>query len=105
LDVFVAYGQLPEEEEEEEEISVEEETLYSKLRLPISELELSVRSSNCLKDANIKTIGDLVRRQEVELLEFRNFGKKSLTEIGDLLKAMGLSLGMKVDTKKSKAKA
>ncbi len=104
LDVFVAYGQLPEEEEVEEEISAEEEALYSKLRLPISELELSVRSSNCLKDANIKTIGDLVRRQESELLEFRNFGKKSLTEIGDLLKAMGLSLGMKVDTKKLKSK-
>lgn len=105
LDVFVAYGQLPEEEEQQEEISAEEEALYTKLRLPISELELSVRSSNCLKDANIKTIGDLVRRQESELLEFRNFGKKSLTEIGDLLKAMGLSLGMKVDSKKLKAKA
>lgn len=104
LDVFVAYGQLPEEEEQEEEISAEEEALYAKLRLPISELELSVRSSNCLKDANIKTIGDLVRRQEAELLEFRNFGKKSLTEIADLLKAMGLSLGMKVDSKKLKVK-
>ncbi len=105
LDVFVAYGQLPEEEEQEEEISAEEEALYTKLRLPISELELSVRSSNCLKDANIKTIGDLVRRQEPELLEFRNFGKKSLTEIQELLKGMGLSLGMKVDTKKLKSKA
>ena len=105
LDVFVAYGQLPEEDVEEEEISAEEEALYTKLRLPISELELSVRSSNCLKDANIKTIGDLVRRPEVELLEFRNFGKKSLTEIQDILKAMGLSLGMKVDTKKLKVKS
>lgn len=104
LDVFVAYGQLPEEEVEEEEISAEEEALYGKLRLPISELELSVRSSNCLKDANIKTIGDLVKRQESELLEFRNFGKKSLTEIQDILKAMGLSLGMKVDSKRLKAK-
>ena len=104
LDVFVAYGQLPEEEEQEEEISAEEETLYTKLRLPISELELSVRSANCLKDANIKTIGELVRRPESELLEFRNFGKKSLTEIADLLKGMGLSLGMKVDSKKLKAK-
>ncbi|MBI3601653.1 MAG: DNA-directed RNA polymerase subunit alpha [Candidatus Omnitrophica bacterium] len=105
LDVFVAYGQLPEEDVEEEEISAEEEALYTKLRLPISELELSVRSSNCLKDANIKTIGDLVKRQEVELLEFRNFGKKSLTEIVDILKAMGLTLGMKVDSKKLKAKS
>ncbi len=104
LDVFVAYGQLPEEEEAEEEVSQEEESLYTKLRLPISELELSVRSANCLKDANIKTIGELVRRNEPELLEFRNFGKKSLTEIHDILKAMGLGLGMKVDTKKLKSK-
>ncbi len=104
LDVFVSYGQLPEEEEEEEEITAEEQALYEKLRLPISELELSVRSSNCLKDANIKTIADLVRKQEAELLGFRNFGKKSLQEISDLLKAMNLNLGMKVDVKKLKKK-
>ena len=104
LDVFVSYGQLPEEEEEEEEITAEEKVLYEKLRLPISELELSVRSSNCLKEANIKTISDLVRKTESELLGFRNFGKKSLTEINDLLKAMGLSLGMKVDLKKLRQK-
>ncbi len=104
LDVFVSFGQLPEEEEEEEEISSEEKALYEKLRLPISELELSVRSSNCLREANIKIIGDLVRKTEAELLGFRNFGKKSLTEISELLKAMNLSLGMKVDTKKLKKK-
>jgi DNA-directed RNA polymerase subunit alpha len=102
LDVFVSYGQLPEEEDEEEEISVEEETVYEKLRLPISELELSVRSANCLKDANIKTIAELVKKTESELLSFRNFGKKSLTEINDLLKVMNLHLGMKVDSKKLK---
>ena len=104
LDVFVSYGQLPEEEEEEEEISAEEQALYEKLNLPISELELSVRSANCLKDANIKTIAELVRKTESELLTFRNFGKKSLSEINDLLKVMGLSLGMKVDMKKLKKK-
>lgn len=104
LDVFVSYGQLPEEEEEEEEISTEEQALYEKLRLPISELELSVRSANCLKDANIKTIAELVKKTEGELLSFRNFGKKSLTEIAELLKVMGLSLGMKVDPKKLKKK-
>jgi len=100
LDVFVAYGQLPEEDEEEEEFSSEEQALYEKLCLPISELELSVRSANCLKDANIKTIAELVKKTESELLTFRNFGKKSLTEINDLLKIMGLHLGMKVDQKK-----
>jgi len=102
LDVFVSYGQLPEEEEEEEEISSEEQALYDKLRLPISELELSVRSANCLKEANIKTIADLVKHTESELLTFRNFGKKSLTEINDLLKIMNLNLGMKFDAKKLK---
>ncbi len=105
LDVFVAYGQLPEEEEEEEEVSQEEEALYAKLRLPISELELSVRSSNCLKDANIKTISDLVRKTEEELLGFRNFGRKSLTEIDEILRTMGISLGMKVDMKKLRKKS
>jgi DNA-directed RNA polymerase subunit alpha len=104
LDVFVNFGQLPEEEEEEEEISDEEKLLYEKLRLPISELELSVRSSNCLREANIKSIGDLVRKTESELLSFRNFGKKSLSEINALLKGMGLSLGMKVDLKKLRKK-
>lgn len=104
LDVFVSYGRLPEEEEEEEEVSAEEEALYEKLRLPISELELSVRSANCLKDANIKTIAELVRKQESELLTFRNFGKKSLTEINDLLKIMGINLGMKIDMKKLRKK-
>jgi DNA-directed RNA polymerase subunit alpha len=102
LDVFVSYGQLPEEEEEVEEISAEEEMIYEKLRLPISELELSVRSANCLKEANIKTIAELVKKTESELLSFRNFGKKSLSEINDLLKVMNLHLGMKVDVKKLK---
>ncbi len=102
LDVFVSYGQLPEEEVEEEEISAEEEAIYEKLRLPVSELELSVRSANCLKDANIRTIADLVKKAESELLGFRNFGKKSLTEINELLVVMGLHLGMKVDPKKLK---
>ena len=104
LDVFVSYGQLPEEQEEEEEVSVEEQALYEKLRLPISELELSVRSANCLKEANIKTIAELVRKTESELLGFRNFGKKSLNEINELLKIMTLSLGMKMDHKKLRKK-
>lgn len=100
LDVFVNFGQLPEEEEEIEEISAEDKALYEKLRLPISELELSVRSSNCLREEKIKSLGDLVRKSESELLQVRNFGKKSLSEITALLKGMGLSLGLKVDLKK-----
>jgi DNA-directed RNA polymerase subunit alpha len=103
LDIFVNFGQLPEDVEEEgTEMTKEDVELYEKLRLPISELELSVRSSNCLREANIKLIAELVQRTEEEMLEFKNFGKKSLTEIKELLVGMGLSLGMKIDTKKLK---
>ena len=102
LDVFVNFGQLPEEIEEESEMTGEEIALYEKLRLPIAELELSVRSSNCLREANIKNIADLVKKTEEEMLSFKNFGKKSLTEIKELLTGMNLSLGMQVDPKKLK---
>jgi len=102
LDIFVNFGQLPEETEEEPEMSKEEAALYEKLKLPISELELSVRSSNCLREANIKSIAELVRKTEDEMLGFKNFGKKSLTEIKELLVGMGLTLGMQIDTKKLK---
>jgi len=57
-------------------------------------LELSVRSSNCLRAAEIKTIGDLVKKGEPEMLKYRNFGRKSLKEIQDILGEMGLSFGM-----------
>jgi DNA-directed RNA polymerase subunit alpha len=103
LDVFVSFGQLPDDiEEEEQEMTKEEIALYEKLRLPISELELSVRSSNCLREANIKSIADLVRKSEDEMLGFKNFGKKSLNEIKQLLAGMGLTLGMPIDPKKLK---
>ena len=99
LDIFVGFGKLPEEEEAPEETE-EERQLKEKLKVPISELELSVRSSNCLREARIKTIGDLVRRSEVEMLKFRNFGKKSLAEINKVLGDMGLGLGMKFEEPK-----
>lgn len=103
LDVFVNFGQLPEEEEEAElEMTKEEIALYEKLRLPILELELSVRSSNCLREANIKNIAELVKKTEDEMLAFKNFGKKSLTEIKELLAGMGLTLGMQIDSRKLK---
>ncbi|MEI6631910.1 MAG: DNA-directed RNA polymerase subunit alpha [bacterium] len=102
LDIFVNFGQLPEETEEEPEMTKEEAALYEKLKLPISELELSVRSSNCLREANIKSMAELVKKTEDEMLGFKNFGKKSLTEIKELLVGMGLNLGMQIDTKKLK---
>jgi DNA-directed RNA polymerase subunit alpha len=60
-------------------------------------LELSVRSANCLKNANIRFIGELVQKSEAEMLKTKNFGRKSLNEIKDILSEMGLSLGMKLD--------
>ena len=102
LDVFMNLGSIPEELEEEESMSPEETQRYEKLRLSISELELSVRSSNCLREANIKMIADLVRKSETELLGLRNFGKKSLTEVKELIMGMGLNLGMQIDDKKLK---
>lgn len=100
LEPFVNYGKLPEEEKEQGE-SVEERELLEKLKVPVTELELSVRSANCLKEAKIKTIGDLVRKSEMEMLKYRNFGKKSLSEINKILTDMGLSLGMKIAKKKA----
>jgi len=99
LELFMNLGELT-EEVEEEELTTEEISLYEKLKLPVSELELSVRSANCLREANIKTLADLVGRSEQEMLAYRNFGKKSLNETITLLKSMGLSLGIEIDTKK-----
>lgn len=97
LDVFLNIGKLQEEIEEEEEESKEKKELKKKLAKPISELELSVRSSNCLAEANIRTIGDLVAKKETEMLKYKNFGKKSLNEINSVLSSMGLHLGMKIE--------
>lgn len=87
------------EPEEEEIVEVDEEVLRIRklLKMPVDELELSVRSYNCLMAANIKTIGDLVRRDEQEMLKFRNFGRKSLQELTKILEEKGLHFGMDVD--------
>lgn len=101
LDIFVGFGKLPEEEEVPEETEAQRQ-LKEKLKVPISELELSVRSSNCLREAKIKTIGDLVKKSELEMLKYRNFGKKSLAEINKILGDMGISLGIKMGENKDK---
>ncbi len=77
-----------------DEVDEEEERIKGILDTPVEELELTVRSSNCLKNAGIKTIGDLARKTEDEIGKTRNFGKKSLSEIKDKLKEWGLTLGM-----------
>lgn len=100
LDVFVNMGKVPEERDDETMETKERRDLEQKLSKPISELELSVRSSNCLAEAKIRTIGDLVRREEAEMLKYKNFGKKSLNEISEVLESMGLRLGMDMNTDK-----
>jgi DNA-directed RNA polymerase subunit alpha len=84
----------PIEEEVEEEVDEEIVRVRKLLDKSVEELELSVRSSNCLRAAEIKTIGDLVQKGEPEMLKFRNFGRKSLKEIQDILGEMGLHFGM-----------
>jgi DNA-directed RNA polymerase subunit alpha len=85
----------------EPEIFAEQESLDSEinpyLSRPVDDLELSVRSANCLRNANIRHIGELVQRTENEMLKTKNFGRKSLNEIKQLLSEMGLGLGIKVD--------
>jgi DNA-directed RNA polymerase subunit alpha len=88
--------------EEETEIAEPlEETIEGKINenlfRPVDELELSVRSANCLQNADIKFIGELVQRSEQEMLKTKNFGRKSLKEIKEILAEMGLSLGMRID--------
>ena len=102
LDVFVNYGELPEEEEEEEE---EDKEFLEMINKPITELELSVRSANCLEAASIKTIGDLIQKTEPQMLKYKNFGKKSLSEIQNILVGMGLHLGMDLQERMKKKKA
>lgn len=85
------------ESESEAEAVVEEDEVDPILLRPVDDLELTVRSANCLKAENIYYIGDLVQRTEVELLKTPNLGKKSLTEIKDVLASRGLSLGMRLD--------
>ncbi|HET6372447.1 MAG TPA: DNA-directed RNA polymerase subunit alpha, partial [Candidatus Polarisedimenticolia bacterium] len=84
----------------DEQIDSEEERLNENLSRSVDELELSVRSYNCLKNANIRTIGELVQKTEAEMLKTKNFGRKSLNEIKEILTSMGLSLGMKIDEKR-----
>jgi DNA-directed RNA polymerase subunit alpha len=89
----------------EEEIDEEVERMRELVSRNVEELELSVRSANCLKAANIKTIGDLVIKTESEMLQFRNFGRKSLKEISEILEGMGLHWGMELSAIVSEGKS
>ncbi len=95
MDVFINFDESRIKDEPEEEI--EEEPLNENLYRSVSELELSVRSINCLQNAKIETIGDLVQKSEQAMLKTKNFGRKSLNEIKVILTEMGLSLGTEVE--------
>jgi DNA-directed RNA polymerase subunit alpha len=96
LSFFITFDEQEEEVETSKEPE-ESEKLNENLFRSVDELELSVRSANCLKHANIKLIGELVQKTEAEILATKNFGRKSLNEIKEILSEMGLSLGMKLE--------
>lgn len=95
LQVFVTFDESI--EPDEVEVQVSSPKLNDNLFRSVDDLELSVRSANCLKNANIRFIGELVVRSEAEMLKTKNFGRKSLNEIKEILTHMGLGLGMKVE--------
>jgi DNA-directed RNA polymerase subunit alpha len=88
-------------EQEEEQAAVPKDTESERIKkillTPVDDLELSVRSHNCLKAANIKNLAELVRKDEQEMLKFRNFGRKSLSELMEIVETLGLEFGMDVD--------
>ncbi|MEW5979707.1 MAG: DNA-directed RNA polymerase subunit alpha [Acidobacteriota bacterium] len=97
MSIFINFEEQPEPKEEVVERG--QEVVNEHLSRSVEELELSVRSYNCLKNANIKTIGELVQKTESEMLKTKNFGRKSLNEIKEILASMGLGLGMTFNEK------
>ena len=95
MSIFINFEEVPESTEEVSERGIDK--MSEQLNRSVEELELSVRSYNCLKNANIQTIGELVQKSEAEMLRTKNFGRKSLNEIKEILAGMGLSLGMRMD--------
>jgi DNA-directed RNA polymerase subunit alpha len=97
IQLFINFEAEPETEKVESEEEAKQASIRKTLKMSVDELELSVRSHNCLRSANIKTIADLVRKDESELLKFRNFGRKSLAELSAIVDELGLNFGMDVD--------
>ncbi|MDI6780506.1 MAG: DNA-directed RNA polymerase subunit alpha [bacterium] len=94
LNIFINFSEV-EEKKIEDSVDKEEERIKALLRMTVEELELSVRSANCLRSSDLNTIGELITKTEQEMLKTRNFGKKSLTEIKEKLTTYNLTLGMK----------
>ncbi len=97
INMFINFDIEQEEDKVDNEKDIEFERVKKILSTNVDDLELSVRSHNCLKAANIKTMGDLVRKDESEMLKFRNFGRKSLSELMDIVDQYNLEFGMDVD--------
>jgi DNA-directed RNA polymerase subunit alpha len=97
LNIFVSLEEAADQAEDGSLLASGPATGNEHLDKSVEELELSVRSYNCLKNANIRTIRELVQKSEAEMLKTKNFGRKSLNEIKDILQTMGLGLGMKVE--------
>ena len=97
MSIFINFEEISEAVEEPIERGVTGQ-VNEVLNRSVEELELSVRSYNCLKNANIQSIGDLVQRSEAEMLRTKNFGRKSLNEIKEILSGLGLGFGMKFDS-------
>lgn len=97
VNMFIKMDSEPQPTEQEKEVDAEVARVRELLSQSVDELDLSVRAHNCLKAANIKTIGDLVRREESEMLKFRNFGRKSLQELMQVLEERNLHFGLDVD--------
>ncbi|MFO7890811.1 MAG: DNA-directed RNA polymerase subunit alpha [bacterium] len=96
INLFISFDVEPEEEEKDSQIDEDILRIRKLFKMSVENLELSVRSNNCLKAANIKTIGDLVEKEESQMLKFRNFGRKSLHELKKILNEKGLHFGMDV---------
>ncbi len=97
LTIFINFEEEPVMETIEKEVDEKFEKFVKDLGMSVDELELSVRAANCLKNANIKTIYELVQKTETDMLKYKNFGRKSLSEIKSILTGMGISLGVKLE--------
>jgi DNA-directed RNA polymerase subunit alpha len=97
VQIFINFEEREEMPRLREERAISEAEMSEYLFRTVDELELSVRSANCLKNADIKYIGELVQRTEQEILMTKNFGRKSLNEIKETLQSLGLRLGMKLE--------
>jgi DNA-directed RNA polymerase subunit alpha len=103
VDLFISMDSVPDPAEKAEVVDTETQRIRELLVQPVDELDLSVRAQNCLKAANITNIGDLVSREESEMLKFRNFGRKSLQELVHVLNDRGLHFGMSEEKYEEKA--